>query len=186
MDKEWSELNKHMQLQLKKKESFPDGMNTLFLLRQKLMEQIAAFRDEISEEDFSVVVFKNANGYHSKTIAYSLWHIFRIEDIVTNTLIADKEQVFFAENYDKRIGSPVITTGNEITNDGLAKFSERLDINELYNYISDVYESTFKIVKSIDFEDMKAKIPDERRNKLLSLNVISEEETAVARHAKSK
>lgn len=179
MNKEWSELNKQMQLQLKKKESFNDGINTLFLLRQKLMEQIAAFRDELSKKDFSAIVFKNTNGYHSKTVAYSLWHIFRIEDIVSNTLIADKEQVFFAENYNERIGSTIITTGNEITNDKLAEFSERLNIDELYNYISAVYESTFKIIKSINFEDMKTKISDERRNKLSALNVVSEEETAV-------
>lgn len=31
--------------------------------------------------------YLNAEGDYSKTIAYSLWHIFRIEDIVVNSLI---------------------------------------------------------------------------------------------------
>ena len=178
MNKEWSELNKQMQLQLKKKESFSDGIDTLFLLRQKLMKQIERFKSELTKKDFCTVLFKNANGYHSKTIAYSLWHIFRIEDIVANTLIADKQQVFFVENYDKRIGSAIITTGNEITNDELAEFSERLNIDELYNYIYAVDKAAMDIVGGLTFEDMKTKISDERKNKLLSLNVVAEEEAA--------
>lgn len=52
------------------------------------MEQIQQFREELSQEDFSEIPFMNAKGYHSKSIAYSLWHIFRIEDIVAHTLIA--------------------------------------------------------------------------------------------------
>lgn len=70
-----------MQLQIKKKDTFLLGINTL-------MEQIQQFREELSQEDFSEIPFMNAKGYHSKSIAYSLWHIFRIEDIVAHTLIA--------------------------------------------------------------------------------------------------
>ena len=43
--------------------------------------------------------FANAKGYHNKTIAYSIWHIARIEDIVAHTLIANDEQVFFSGNW---------------------------------------------------------------------------------------
>lgn len=178
MNKEWSELNKQMQLQLKKKDSFGEGIATLLLLRSRLMEQILAFRKELTAEEFCAVPYKNANGYHSKTIAYSLWHVFRIEDIVGNTLIADKEQIFFEQGYQKRIGSPIITTGNEITSEQLAAFSERLDIDELYNYISDVDKTTADIVKSLSFDDVKTKISDEKKQKLLSLDVVSKSEEA--------
>ena len=67
-----------MQTQIKKKDTYEAGINTLFDLRNQLME-----------------TFINADGYHSKTIAYSIWHIFRIEDIVAHTLISENEQVFF-------------------------------------------------------------------------------------------
>ncbi len=178
MNKEWSELNKTMQLQIKKKDNFDNGIATLLLLRSKLMEQLIAFRKELTAEDFCAVPYLNANGYHSKTIAYSLWHIFRIEDIVSNTLIADREQVFFEHGYQKAIGSPIITTGNEITSEKLAEFSEKLDIDELYKYISDVSKVTSDIVKSLSFEDMKTKISDKRKQKLLFLNVVSQAEEA--------
>lgn len=114
MNQEWSELNKTMQLQLKKKDSFEAGISTLLELRKALMEQILQFKEDLSPEDFTAMPYPNANGYHSKTIAYSLWHIFRIEDIVAHSLIADDEQVFFREDYQRRINSPIITTGNEL------------------------------------------------------------------------
>ena len=86
MNQEWSELNKTMQLQLKKKDSFEAGISTLLELRKALMEQILQFKEDLSPEDFTAMPYPNANGYHSKTIAYSLWHIFRIEDIVAHSL----------------------------------------------------------------------------------------------------
>ena len=95
MNKEWAGLNKAMQFHLKKKDGFASGIDTLFELRKELLKQIAAFRTQLAVEDFCAMPYRNAKGYHSKTIAYSLWHIFRIEDIVAHTLIAGDEQVFF-------------------------------------------------------------------------------------------
>ena len=60
MNKEWSELNKTIQLQLKKKDSFDEGIATLLLLREKLMEQILAFRKELTEKDFSAACPKGS------------------------------------------------------------------------------------------------------------------------------
>ena len=40
MNKEWSELNKKMQSQLKKADTYRDGINTLFELRNKLMQEM--------------------------------------------------------------------------------------------------------------------------------------------------
>ena len=122
--------------------------------------------------------FVNANGYHSKTIAYSIWHIFRIEDIVAHTLINSDEQVFFKENYQKRIGSSIITTGNELVKNEIAKFSEQLNIDELYTYISEVKASTENIIRALTFSDMKSSVPAARKELLQSLNVVSSDESA--------
>ncbi len=136
MNKAWSELNKTMQSQIKKKDTFNDGIRTLFLLRNELMDTLTSVRTTTDRADFNAMPFISANGYHSKSIAYSIWHIFRIEDIVAHTLINSDEQVFFKENYQKRIGSPIITTGNELVKSEIAVFSQQLDIDELYSYIS--------------------------------------------------
>ena len=179
MNKQWSELNRKMQNQLKKAESYNNGIETLFKLRDQLMQVIDQFRDELSREDFNAIPFINADGYHSKTIAYSLWHIFRIEDIVAHSLINEDEQVFFLEKYNKRINSPIITTGNELVGQQIAVFSEELNIDELYSYIHDVKESTERIVKALSFDALKKKISDECREYLKSLNVVSYDENAI-------
>ena len=80
-----SELNKLMQTQIKKKDTYDSGIGTLFSLRDNLWDMIISFKDELSREEFNAIPYINAEGYHSKTIAYSLWHIFRIEDIVAHT-----------------------------------------------------------------------------------------------------
>lgn len=178
MNKEWSDLNKIMQWQIKKRDNYTLGIETLIELRKLLMEQMLQFKNELEEPEFSAMPFMNANGYHNKTIAYSLWHIFRIEDIVTNTLIADREQVFFEKDYQKRINSPIITTGNELVKEQIGKFSEQLNLEELYQYITDVDEATTSIIMSLEFEDMKTKTTDKKRRKLQDLNVVSEDENA--------
>lgn len=120
----------------------------------------------------------NANGYHCKTIVYSIWHIFRIEDIVSHTLIGEDEQIFFAGDYQRRIKSPIITTGNELVKQQIADFSKQLEIEELYSYLFEVRKSTEEILKSLSYEDLKKKVSD-RKEYLQSLQVVSDDEKAV-------
>ena len=179
MNKEWSELNKTMQAQIKKKDTFRAGIGTLFDLRNQLTRILISFKDELNRDDFNAIPFINADGYHSKTIAYSIWHIFRIEDIVAHTLISEDEQVLFAGNYQERINSPIITTGNELVKKQIADFSKQLDLNELYSYVFEVRKSTEKIVERLSYDALKVKIPEKRKEYLKSLNVVSTDENAI-------
>ena len=179
MNKEWSELNKTMQTQIKKRDTYEDGIGTLFDLRNRLMETLISLNSELGREDFDAIPFINADGYHSKTIAYSIWHIFRIEDIVVHTLINEDEQVFFMGNYQKRIDSPIITTGNELVKQQIADFSRRLNLQELYSYIFEVKESTEKIIKSLSYVELNRKISEERKECLKSMHVVSTDENAI-------
>ena len=179
MNKEWSELNRTMQTQINKKETYELGIASLICLRNQLMDTITALYSELDREDFDAIPFINADGYHSKTIAYSIWHIFRIEDIVAHTLISGDEQVFFSGKYDERINSPIITTGNELKKQEISEFSKQLDLDELYSYVSEVKDSTESIIKEISYEDLKNKISLERRESLYKLNVVSTDESAV-------
>lgn len=179
MNKEWSELNKAMQLQIKKKETFPQGIETLLALRKQLMEQILEFKETLNIGDFSAMPYPNADGYHSKTIAYSLYHIFRIEDITANSLIKKDMQIFFAKDYQRKINSPIITTGNELAGHEIAEFSQKLDIDRLYNYIADVDGATTELLKSLSHSDLKTKMTEADRENLINLKTVSEDENAV-------
>lgn len=178
MSKEWSELNRTMQTQIKKKDTYEDGLATLIDLRNQLMHTLVSLYNELSREDYIAIPFVNADGYHSKTIAYSIWHIFRIEDIVAHTLINRDEQIFFTGNYKKRINSPIITTGNELVKQQIAEFSSQLNLQELYSYVFEVKESTENIVKGLEYSDLKQKISQKRKTYLQTLDVVSTDENA--------
>lgn len=178
MNKEWSELNKSMQAQIKKKDTWPDGVDTLISLRNQLMDTLLSFKQELAREDFDAMPYINTDGYHSKNIAYSIWHIFRIEDIVAHTLIAGDGQVFFSGGFQKKINSPIITTGNELIKEQISDFTKQLDIDELYTYIQEVKKSTEEIVKGLSYDMLKQKVSAERKNNLISQKVVSEDEEA--------
>ncbi len=178
MNKEWSEINKTVQAQIKKENTFVDGIAALLALRQQLFDEMHRFKKELSREEFNAIPFINATGYHSKTIAYSLWHIFRIEDIVAHTLIQGEEQIFFAENFAKRIGSPIITTGNELVKQEIADFSKTLDLTALYQYAGSVKDSVNAILKKLSFADLRRKTTAEDKKRLCKLEVVSIDEKA--------
>ena len=168
-----------MQLLIKKPETFDQGKAVLFELRNDLMDTLLSFKGDLSREDFDAMPFINADGYHSKNIAYSIWHIFRIEDIVAHTLVEGDEEVLIAGNYQRRINSPIITTGNELVKEQISAFTKQLDIDELYSYVADVKKSTEEIIRELTYGELKNKIPVERKEHLQSLGVVSEEENAV-------
>lgn len=178
MNKEWSELCKTMQAQIKKKETFYEGIDTLLELRGKLADELYRLKTELTREEFNAIPFINADGYHSKTIAYSIWHIFRIEDIVAHTLICQDEQIFFSGNYLNYIGSPINTTGNELVKQQISDFSEALNLDELYRYAASVKNSTEDLLKNLSFSDLKRKMTDTDKERLKSSNVVSEDERA--------
>ena len=178
MNKEWAEMSKTLQLQVKRKETFQAGIETLLALRKTLMKQILSFRSELLAPDFYAMPYPNAKGYHNKTIAYSLWHIFRIEDIVAHSLIANDKQIFFVGDYQSRTNSPIITTANELEKEEIEDFSKQLSIEELYQYIVAVDASTTQILRALAYPDLKRKISNDTRIQLEMLRVVSGDENA--------
>ena len=175
MNKEWSDLNKKMQTEIGNKTYFESGISSLISLRTILFETVRAFFENLNKDDFSAIPYLNADGYHNKTIAYSIWHIFRIEDIVVNSLINDDIQVFFTGNYKKRINSDIITTGNELIKYQIADFSKKLDLDELLTYASEVKSKTEEtFLRTITYSDMKKKFDINKKEYLRSLNVVSD------------
>lgn len=177
MNKDWSEKNKKVQLLLKKA-TFSEGIAELISLRDELFQETLSWRDTLTDKDFCAIPYINAKGYHSKTIAYSLWHIFRIEDIVANSLIQGREQLLFSGGYDKKTKAPIITTGNELIKEQIADFSRSLDISALYEYIKAVKESTDEWLKKIEYTDLKRRFTEEDKQRIINLRTVSKDEDA--------
>lgn len=178
MNQEWSELNKAMQKQLGNRKSFDEGISTLIVLRQILMEQMIELQDTLSGEQMCAIPYINAKGYHNKTIAYSLYHIFRIEDIVAHTIIAGDEEIFFSKDYKQRLNTSIITTGNELVKQEIAEFSRELNLKELSAYARDVDDSTRNLLLAFTYDDMKRTFTDEEKAAVRAKRVVSDSEAA--------
>ena len=176
MNKEWSELNKAFQEQIKKEASFAEGIDTLLVLRQSLMEEVVCMKQALNREDFNAMPYPNANGYHSKTVAYSVWHIFRIEDIVAHSLISNDSEIF--QTYQDKIGAPIITTGNELVGKQIMEFSEKLDLDALYDYVIAVKNGTDELLKLLSYKDLRKKFSEADKTRLRQLQVVSTDENA--------
>ena len=176
MNKYFSDLNKQIQLELKKKETFADGIKSLLLLRSELFKIVETFFAELSAKDFSKMPFPKAKGNDNATIAWSIFHTFRIEDIVCNTLIKNENQIFFEKDFAKRLNAKIITTGNELSNEQMIEFSNSINMEELFCYAKEVKEKSEKMILELSFENLKTKIPEERKINLQKINVVSFDE----------
>lgn len=171
--KERTIVFKKFQSLIKKEETFDQGIQELLTLRIMLFE-IATFVFVIcNKENSTKLKLKN-----DKTIAYYLYHLTRIEDITCNTLLKDKQQIFFENNFDKLLNSKIITTGNELEREDLEEFSKNLNFSELKNYLTQVYEDTNIYIKNLTYKRSKETIPEIRKKELNELNVVSKDEKA--------
>ena len=178
MNKVWSEENKSMQLLLKKEGTFFQGINTLLALRRSLFAEVTRMARELPPEAFWQMPFARAEGYHSKTLAYSVWHVFRIEDIVVHELIVPGAQVLSAGGFRERIGADRVTTGNELQGQQLMEFSRSLDVPALVDYAGAVKAASDDMLRGLTFRDMKRKMGAPERERLLRSGGVSPDENA--------
>lgn len=179
MNKDWSEKNKEIQRLLGKEATYKEGIHELITFRSELFEQITYIVNGYPKEAFYQMPFAKADGYHSKTLSYSIWHIFRIEDIVAHELIAENQQILFIGNHLESIHSPIKTTGNELCGEAIMEFSKYLNIDALYQYAKAVMESTNEILLDLTYADIKRKFGMKDKEKLLSTGCVALSEKAV-------
>ncbi|MCJ7856926.1 DinB family protein [Lachnospiraceae bacterium NSJ-143] len=118
--------------------------------------------DRLTDNDFSVMPAKK-----DETIAWHLWHIARIEDLVGNLLIAEQSQILNDEWLEK-MQVDIKDTGNAMSDGQIIDFSKQINKRELINYRNTVGRQTRKIVKSLTLGDMKRKPSAESLARLVS------------------
>lgn len=116
--------------------------------------KIFSFEDEIlnglPDEQFRKIAPRS-----NHSIAWIIWHISRIEDVVMNLLIAGTSQVLLDNDWHERIGGEVMHTGNGISAKEVRDLSEKVDPRYLSMYRISVGRETRKIVKRLKSADYK-------------------------------
>jgi len=98
----------------------------------------------------------------SKTvpICWLFWHTYRIEDLVSNILMANGQQIFNDE-WQKKIGSSITDTGNALELDELIAWAKDINVSELKNYMITVGKNTRKILAGLSLDQIKSMVPEE-------------------------
>lgn len=99
-------------------------------------------------------------------MVWHLWHIYRIEDLVSNLLIAGRGQIFNAD-WKSRIGASITDTGNALESDEAKEFCANLNVAELKQYMLEVGRNTQEIIKGLTLEQVKNFVPEERVMEIL-------------------
>ena len=174
MDKNYSERHKVILSQLKKEISFEEGIKNLIDLREDLfLNHVEKYFSRLSKDDFCKIPFAGSTGNKDATISWSIYHVFRIEDIICHNFISNDEQIFFAQNYQKKMNCSVITTANEMNDEQMIEFSKDLNPDELFSYAKEVKNVSQKVLSNLTFKQAKEKVSEQQKQKLLMQNVVS-------------
>ena len=100
-------------------------------------------------------------GTRTVPMCWQFWHTYRIEDLVSNILMADQEQMF-NRDWQIKIGSSITDTGNSLELDDAIAFGKEINIKALREYIIAVGKNTRNILENITLEQVKSMVPYER------------------------
>ena len=100
------------------------------------------------------------DGTDTVPLVWQFWHTYRIEDLISNILMGNREQIFNAE-WQQRIGAPITDTGNALENDEAVEFGKSINVSALQEYMIAVGKNTRKIIESLTFEQIHAMVPEE-------------------------
>ncbi|WP_288679696.1 hypothetical protein [uncultured Brachyspira sp.] len=102
-------------------------------------------------------LFKELNDYKNENIIWNLWHIMRIEDLIVNILICEKESIL-NEKLKNELNISITDTGNSLTKEEIKKFAKNINIKKLKYYSDKISENTINLIKRLKAEDIKRKI----------------------------
>ena len=93
-------------------------------------------------------------------ICWQFWHTYRIEDLVSNLLMANGKQIF-DEAWQKRIGSSITDTGNALELEEAIAWARDIHVDELRNYMIEVGRNTRRILSGLSLEQIQSMVPEE-------------------------
>lgn len=99
-------------------------------------------------------------------LCWQFWHTYRIEDLVSNILMADKNQIF-DEVWQRKIGASITDTGNALEADEAVLFGKGINAEALREYMIAVGKNTRSILENLTLEQIKSMVPATRVMRIL-------------------
>lgn len=118
----------------------------------------------VPREDYDVDL--HYAGTRTVPMCWQFWHTYRIEDLVSNILMASQNQIF-NEKWREKIGSSISDTGNALELDEAIAFGKRINIDALHEYMIVVGKNTRSILENLTLEQIKSMVPYETVMRIL-------------------
>ena len=165
----WNEMQKNLKFLLPNQETFSRGIELLLemhsLLHEKKVYKAAGetYTDNLWKDmkDETCKIISNKE----TSILWNIWHITRIEDLVSNILIGGKDPVFNNE-IQAKLNIKIKDTGNAMTCSEIESFNKSINIKELRDYRIKTGKSTMKIITELKPGDIKRKTEKSRLEKI--------------------
>jgi hypothetical protein len=100
------------------------------------------------------------------SILWNIWHITRIEDIVANDIIGNKDEILNNE-IQVNLNVKIKDTGNAMSYKEIEYLNKNINIKALNNYRLKVGKQTQKIIRNLEYSDMKRKVEKKQLDKMM-------------------
>lgn len=112
----------------------------------------------VSREDYDVDL--HYAGTRTVPLCWQFWHTYRIEDLVSNILMANQNQIF-NEEWQRKIDSPITDTGNALELDEAIAFGKEINVEALHEYMLAVGKNTRNILGNLTLVQINSMVPEE-------------------------
>lgn len=112
----------------------------------------------VPREDYDVDL--HYAGTRTVPLCWQFWHTYRIEDLVSNILMANQNQIFNEER-QRKIGSPITDTGNALELDEAIAFGKEINVEALHEYMLAVGKNTRNILGNLTLVQINSLVPEE-------------------------
>nr|WP_298178713.1 hypothetical protein [uncultured Ruminococcus sp.] len=112
----------------------------------------------VPREDYDVDL--HYAGTRTVPLCWQFWHTYRIEDLVSNILMANQNQIF-NEEWQRKIGSPITDTGNALELDEAIAFGKEINVEALHEYMLAVGKNTRNILGNLTLVQINSLVPEE-------------------------
>ncbi len=112
----------------------------------------------VPREDYDVDL--HYAGTRKVPLCWQFWHTYRIEDLVSNILMANQNQIFNAE-WQRKIGASITDTGNALEFEEAMTFGKGINTLALRDYMITVGKNTRVILNNLTLEQIQSMVPEE-------------------------
>jgi hypothetical protein len=179
--RDWNPRQKRLSTLLSAADGFEEGIGLCREMHNELHDMLKEAKPTIFQTllqglEPEMIRYRPPKSFSS--IAWDIWHITRIEDAVSNILIADSEQVLDAD-WVQRLGVSITDTGNALSTEGVDELGRTIDTAALLKYRKAVGQRTQKVIKGITEADRKRKPTESQLRRILSEKILTHEKDSI-------